>query len=426
MPHTREEWQPWGAGFPLKMRQIVAKDVTKTSLVVVVLPPGGGKRPIPGDLDQRPVNVRARLKDFECLVEGCGPFEGVVAGDERRHHFRHSTAASGRPGHEPESVDHLNAKHVLADWLRSQLGPCLERIFIDEHRVATPTGTFEPDVYAELDTGAKIAVEYQHSPGDPATVERKVMGYAKAKIACWWLFGPYNRTCRKLKEPLSDVDRQARYSPSPVQQNLIERGVAFHWFTAEHVLIGTPLVVRRRDIAPIRPNEDWGVAHPRTERSYPQRPWRGTTWVLLDGNRLDDCRINIETGQLETPTEQRIRSLWVRGDREIATLRANARSRHAERLIAEAARLEAPTNSVMADEPGAAPVTNHTRLADEPPPVDWSEAVRRPPAISEEIPTPTEPSTGQPHEQAPSEMPAEVKAGRVQRWLRRLRLPWTK
>src|SRR5690242_16403850 len=103
MPHTREEWQPWGTVFPLRMRQIVAKDVTKNPSVIVVLPPDGGKRPIPGDPDQRPVNVRARLNNFECLVGGCGPFEGAVAGDERRHHFRHSTAASGRLGHEPES-----------------------------------------------------------------------------------------------------------------------------------------------------------------------------------------------------------------------------------------------------------------------------------------------------------------------------------
>lgn len=329
MPHTASDWDRWGGQRPRKESQLVALDVTKQPQCVVLLPPGGATEPLPGDLNRTPVNVRARRGDFHCLVPGCGAFEAAIAPANRRHHFRHSSAPpGGRPGHDPESADHNNAKHELAAWLRQTLGNHLVHLSVDERRIRTRHGTVKPDVYAEIDTGARIAIEYQHSPGDASVVDNKSVAYGSEGISCWWLFGPYQTTCQKT-EAADRRDKDPAFTLTPVQSNLIRRGITFHWFSAEHRLIGTPFNLARRPIRPIYDNEDWGDGQPQTVGVYPQRPWPSSQWVLMNATALEACSINLESGDLLTPIDIRISQRWRAGDAEIVRLRAQARRRRA-------------------------------------------------------------------------------------------------
>lgn len=329
MAHDAREWRTWGQGFPKEQAQYVALDVTRRPPKRIVLPPDGAHDPLPDDLDTLAVHLRTRRGDFHCLVPTCGPFSSAAAYQERRHHFRHKSARQRElPGHDPESLHHSNAKHELASWLEQQLGSRLTILFCDEHQVWTSEGTFEPDVYAEAEGGVRIAVEYQHSPGDPVTVLRKQRGYARAGITCWWVFGPYRQTCQiEVAET-----RYLRVAPTTVQHDLAREGVAYFWFDVEQRLMATPFNPGRSRIFP-RTGEAWDEPDPRTERSYAQRPWPKGRFVRMEPGPLDSCWVDPATGWLVTPTSRRVQKEEARLDAEVAELRAQARHRYEEALI---------------------------------------------------------------------------------------------
>ena len=367
MRHDASEWEAWGQGFPREQSQYVALDMSKSSSPPVVLPENGAHEPLPDDPDTLAVHLRTRREDFHCLVAGCGPFKSAAAYRDRRDHFRHASARQReRPGHEPESIHHSNAKHELAHWLGQQLGSRLLALYRDEHRVTTTRGTFEPDVYAEAEGDVRIAVEYQHSPGDPATVLRKQRGYAEAGIVCWWIFGPYRQTCQ------IDVTEEQflRVAPTTVQRDLTRERVPYFWFDVERRRMATPYNPGRSRIFP-REGEIWDEPTPRTVRSYAQRPWPRGQFVRMEPDPLEDCWVDLRTGWLVTPASRRVEQEEALMRAEVAELRAGARRRYQEALSAPPAILTSAVETAAAPEesaPAAPPSSPRTPVDPDPPP----------------------------------------------------------
>lgn len=344
MRHSKKEIQAglerWGMKMPGVSGMHVALDVSKRPPVVVLMPLKGSKAPLPGDPDMRPVNVRVRppLEHFEC-VAGCGPFDSAVGTlkTDRRHHFRHKSATDqARPGHDPESIWHITAKHAFLAWMERQLGDRIVERYLDEHQVVAPQGAFEPDIYMVLDTGVRIAVEYQHSPGDPVVMNKKRRGYRAAGITDIWLYGPWAGTCH-VKSIRNETTLEV--IPNAAQLNMIRAGWQFHWFNPETEEVGTPLNAAARFINK-GPGEDWPDDKPRTKVSYPQRPWRNATLVLVDLNPLEACTIDPQTGRFQSPVDFRIEQKKAMAEAEIAHLKAEARARYEKRMAAEKAEAE--------------------------------------------------------------------------------------
>lgn len=255
--------------------------------------------------------------ELHCPVPGCDAFQSAVGGS-RRHHFRHYpwTGEGARPGHDPESKEHFEAKHAIAHWLRDVLGEQLLRLEVDEHQLRTAAGVVvEPDVYAELVSGAKIAVEYQASPGDIETLQHKTKIYTQLGVHAWWLYSPGPKTC-----PVKDPDRgPGRLSVllTPQQKTLAGIGSDFYWLDAPAGRIGTPLAVSRLRI-PHRAEEIWLTDPPQTGGWYARKPFT-VTWssVGLDDAPLSACSVDVETGSLLTPGTRRIQQDKTSAAREV-------------------------------------------------------------------------------------------------------------
>lgn len=323
--HQVDVWREWGRGHPFSEAQYLAWDLTKTPRVEVRLPSTGAHQPLPGDLHAGRVDDRTRQGHFACLVGGCEVFASAVHSRDgsRRDHFRHKTARppAGRPGHDPESMYHRTAKNDLADWLAARAGDQLTLLRRDEHRVRTPYGVFEPDVYAELRDGPRIAIEYQHSVGDVSTVQAKVRGYAREGITCWWFFGPLAQTCVRRPSGSGSL----AYDLIPTQRTLVDLGAGFWWFDAETQGVGTPLTVGRRRVF-AREGELWDGDGTTTAVRRAQKPWRSAAFVLMGSDPLTRCEVDLRTGAFQTPTGRRIEHATALLDQDEARCRAGARA----------------------------------------------------------------------------------------------------
>lgn len=330
MKHTIDELGPWGKAIPPNHSNIAALD-TRRGGILILLPPSGADMPLPGDPSGRSARLRAKAGELICPVNGCGPYQTTVRNRKGRDHFRHRPATAPRQGHEPESLEHRAAKHAIAEWIHHQLNDLIERFEIDEYPITCADGTvLEPDVYVALRSGVQIAVEYQHSPGDVTTLERKQKAYEDSGIQVWWLFGPTRRTCPVIRKHPTKSEHQVQLTPAQTQ--LTHTKVHYFWYAASESRIGTPLSYRR-SIKP-RADEDWGDATPRTRNPYAVAPFisrnapdANTVWLRDDA--LDSCRIDPTTGQLLTPTTQHLKAQATAARQEIRELRQRARHRYA-------------------------------------------------------------------------------------------------
>lgn len=217
MKHTIDELGPWGKAIPPNHSNIAALD-TRRGGILILLPPSGADMPLPGDPSGRSARLRAKAGELICPVNGCGPYQTTVRNRKGRDHFRHRPATAPRQGHEPESLEHRAAKHAIAEWIHHQLNDLIERFEIDEYPITCADGTvLEPDVYVALRSGVQIAVEYQHSPGDVTTLERKQKAYEDSGIQVWWLFGPTRRTCPVIRKHPTKSEHQVQLTPAQTQ-----------------------------------------------------------------------------------------------------------------------------------------------------------------------------------------------------------------
>ena len=228
---------------------------------------------------------------------------------------------------------------------------------VDEYPLTTPNGqVVEPDVYAELTNGRKIAIEYQASPGSTVTLLRKQQAYKQLGVTVWWLYGPGPRTCHVIDPHAS----QLKVNPTSCQKELAQLGGDYFWFDPYRERVGTPLAVSRLFIHP-RVDELWSAGSLRTDRRYVRRPL-SSKWdkVTLADCALSECELDCETGKLFTPATRQILRDERQSKNEIDRLRAAAHRRYLEHSDAETTRAAEPTPTSIAAH-DSAPVVGMAR-----------------------------------------------------------------
>lgn len=347
MEHDDEEWDRWGLGELADDMNIAAIDMADPLRRVVFLPEGGADRPLPVGQNGHTAKTRARNGELFCPIPGCGPFATAVAG-QKRHHFRHRHTVNGqRPGHDPETQAHSAAKHRVANWMKSRLGDEIVRCEIDEYRLWTEDRrqSVEPDVYVEMSNGVRIAVEYQHSPGDALDLLRKVKFYDELKITMWWLYGRGPATCRRLSTDSDASDYQKYELTNPQREllrpQLMKGDYTFHWYDPQDNMIGTPNIYGVQPFSS-RPGEVWPecTERPRTSSRYYRRPWPKCDYVSLNTCGLDDCDIDFDSGRLISPMDRAIARDVPLLRQDIRSLRVQARARFQEQLAEQDRRLQ--------------------------------------------------------------------------------------
>ena len=104
-------------------------------------------------------------------------------GGPRRPHFAHPPGQAPVGGHHPESVWHLSAKAVLADWARGQPGV----IDVTVERL-TPDRARRSDVRVRFRVGRQVALEVQATPLTDLEWSVRHADYQRQGITDVWLW----------------------------------------------------------------------------------------------------------------------------------------------------------------------------------------------------------------------------------------------
>ncbi|MBB1048362.1 hypothetical protein G6028_11290 [Dietzia cercidiphylli] len=128
--------------------------------------------------------VRSRAKaEWECIVPGCdAPISS--RGGARRDHFFHLTAVD----HPGESLNHLAAKAMLAQWAT---GCTVGRAVVREEQTVKNRDLYRrPDVLITRNgDGHRLALEVEYKWFSAEDWQRKQDDFDREGIACAWLLG---------------------------------------------------------------------------------------------------------------------------------------------------------------------------------------------------------------------------------------------
>lgn len=128
--------------------------------------------------------VRSRAKaEWECIVPGCdSPIS--TRGGTRRDHFFHLTAVD----HPGESLNHLAAKAMLAQWAT---GCTVGRAVVKEEQTVKNLDIYRrPDVLITRNgDGHRLALEVEYKWFSAEDWQRKQDDFDREGIACAWLLG---------------------------------------------------------------------------------------------------------------------------------------------------------------------------------------------------------------------------------------------
>lgn len=291
-------------------------------------------QPFPGTNDSRTAKELTRLGHVQCVFPNCGPYKTTAHSVERRDGFRHAPGQSDRHGRAgAETLDHLNSKAAILVWILDTYADYVADHVLDTKNIPANVegrdASIRPDAYVELHSGVKIAVEFQHSAGDPDRVLAKHAAYARLGINTWWIFsGRSPFTCRNAEE-LNFARNWYRASLNSAQEHLVNRGIPFFWYDNEDSLIATPTISSRVPIRPDSNRESWDSKSPKTERRYRRYPFSGfRNPVLFHPEQLADCELDVATGDFITPTVKIHRAAQSHAAREVATLRQLAERRY--------------------------------------------------------------------------------------------------
>ncbi|MEW2493798.1 competence protein CoiA family protein [Streptomyces nodosus] len=106
-------------------------------------------------------------------------------GGQVRTHFAHPPGQAPAAGHHPESVWHLNSKHTLAGWARTQ--PAVAAVHVEQW---TPQGDRRADVLVTLIDGTRLALEVQKELLTDAHFQARHHDYATQDIRDVWFWRP--------------------------------------------------------------------------------------------------------------------------------------------------------------------------------------------------------------------------------------------
>jgi len=106
-------------------------------------------------------------------------------GGQVRMHFAHPPGQAPLAGHHPESVWHLNSKHVLARWAHDV--PGVEAVQIEQW---TPRRERRADVLVTLTDGSRVALEVQKELLTDGQFQARHRDYAAQNIHDVWFWRP--------------------------------------------------------------------------------------------------------------------------------------------------------------------------------------------------------------------------------------------
>lgn len=159
-------------------------------------------------------------EQLRCLIPDCpAPDVVAVSRSRRRDGFRHK-AGGGK--HAPESVQHRQGKAVLAEWLRSRVGPAAVTV-----EAATDTQRSRiADVMVTFPTGELLAFEIQYAAITVQAWRTRHESYRAQGITDVWLWGH-----TRLRKSRSSYDPPFRLDD--VQDEVRTTGMPVHWFNPE-------------------------------------------------------------------------------------------------------------------------------------------------------------------------------------------------
>lgn len=166
--------------------------------------------------DGRADQLRHFTRDhLRCLIRDCqSPDIVAVSRAQRRDGFSHK---SGGGRHSPETVNHLQGKAVLAEWLRGRV----PRDALVEVEAAIDTQrTRVADVLVTFASGKQLAFEVQYAALTVAEWRLRHESYRSQGVVDVWLWGHTRmRKSRSSWDPpfrLDDVQDEARRAGLPV------------------------------------------------------------------------------------------------------------------------------------------------------------------------------------------------------------------
>lgn len=322
--HTRSELDQFTRG---ETAQVIARDARDAS--IVFLPRGGA------------AEMRAVAKEhFECPIPGCtAPRPLTTRGGSRRDHFSHAQGSGINHGAAGESLNHLQAKHALAEWAARSAGRFSGTVEVSEEEWV-PGIRRRPDVLVRFPDGQQIAIEVEYKAITEADYLAKCSDYAARGIVPSYVFGHTNRYFRRVGDGvmLTPVTKRIAHEGRAVLFiNPVDRTVA----TVYEVGASVKDAVRRLDKWQWR-DADRHVGEMRRPTVYLDEA-RPVYLVAIDS--LDDCRLDPRHGII-SPTWQHIRNehriVTQERDRRMATdaevaERDRRETEEAERAAAEEA-----------------------------------------------------------------------------------------
>ncbi|MDO5067942.1 MAG: hypothetical protein Q4D96_11730 [Propionibacteriaceae bacterium] len=234
----------------------------------------------------------------------------------------------------PETVDHTLSKLALLDWIKRKYGDKVVKWDCDSknitHHSLQGDRQIRPDVFVEFATGARLAIEVQHSRPKLPRMREKTRAYKEMQIAVWWMFSGQSESTFLDPRPCPPVEQVGSHTVALMseQQALLGEGATFFWFNQPSLQVATPVIWRKEWLHRLE-GESWGGQLSRdlgyfvfapTRRDVRARPWV---------HDLSECEINLETGELVTPGTLRVMRDEKLREKMEDQGRDKARSRHA-------------------------------------------------------------------------------------------------
>lgn len=332
--HT-ESTVVWGTRVPAKDSNQYGILKLNSRTRPIKLGDDGADDQLPGINDQRTARQLAKQGFVYCVFPGCGPYQTTVHRKGRhRDGFKHADGAADRHrGSAPETLDHLNSKTAILHWMLNECAGQVSYFDDDTENIKATVGAAQtfirPDAYVELHSGAKIAVEFQHSPGDPQRILDKTSAYRRLGIKVWWIFSGRNPLTCKNAEAVRGSNNLFRADMNSAQIHLVKDRIQFFWYDYERNLIATPTIHSRIFIGPKTAKELWEEKTPTTRERYWRFPFpRYKRPVMFWPETLNECNIEVETGNLLTKMVRKHRADAERAHEEEMQLRKVAEARY--------------------------------------------------------------------------------------------------
>lgn len=250
---------------------------------------------------------------YRCILPTCDGLFTVAAGAKNAHHWRHRATPSVE--HSPETLWHLTAKVVLAEFARAQHPDAV----VHHDDKFTPSRN-KPDVWVQWDDGpaGDVAFEAQHSAIGTPGLKLRNARHANDGIVPVWLF---SHRAAPAHDAMTGHTAEVRLHEA---HKVAADTAPLRWFNPDERIVATAYV-RKLERPDVHRGEVWDVIG--LERiDYTRHAQRNDTSVRIALDPLDDCVL--DAAGLHTPTDQ-----WIEQEAALAAEQeARARAAYLARL----------------------------------------------------------------------------------------------